>query len=51
MTYRVLIPSDSDPVSIANKDDVIVTLLLEVATLREQRCCVVWPDGWIECRG
>lgn len=51
MTYKVLIPSDSDPVVIHNKDDVIVTLLREVATLREQRCCVIWPDGWIECRG
>ena len=26
MTYRLLIPSDSDPVPIANKDDVIETL-------------------------
>ena len=51
MTYRILIPDTAAAVSIGNKDDVIVTLLLEVATLRDERCCVVWPDGWIECRG
>ena len=50
MTYLVIF-GDSDPLRVANKDDVIATLVLELSILREQRVCVRWPDGWMECRG